>query len=173
MYGLQCLNWNLYFHFGTHKNTTGMVPYWYGNLFQKDQLFEQTWCIHWAHPLAMVFSLTIQVGSNPVPGYRSQKGFRNRQRTADSLQERRCHPAFLLMSCWQQFTCRPPGEVIITENNLVVELKVSVEEEGSQQWQSGSATPPSWNGKLSSLPSLRLSLPSSRLHFNVLNIPPT
>lgn len=105
MYGLQCLNWNLYFHFGIHKNTKGMVPHWCGNLFQKDQLFEQTWCIHWAHPLAMVFSLTIQDGSTPVPGYRSQKGFRNRQRAADSLQERSCHPAFLLMSCWPQFTC--------------------------------------------------------------------
>lgn len=168
MYGLQCLNWNLYFHFGTHKNTKGMVPHWCGTYSKKaSSLFKHdasTGLTLW------LWSSVSPVGSTPGPGYRSQKRFRNRQKATDSLQERSCHPAFLLYHVGHNLPAWPHGEAIIIKNILVVELKVLLKKRDLSSGRTVSVTPPSWNGKLSSLPSLRLSRPSSHLHFNVLNI---
>lgn len=70
-------------------------------------------------PDAMVFVLTIPVGSTPVPGYRSQKGLRKKQKPEATFQKEAATQHFFRCLDGQNLLAQPHLGAIITENIFV------------------------------------------------------
>lgn len=135
------------------KHWRNMVSHWCGNLFKKVQLFGWIWCIHQVHPLTMVFVLIIPVGSTPVPGNRSQKWLRKRQKAEASLQESSCHTV-ISFDIWMSRTNLHGLKLVpsLQRTSLCIAKSYCWRSIGSLVAAEQSLPfPPSWNGTYSIL----------------------